>query len=553
MSHAAVVQRPALRLLQWSLRPEQMQPYELRALVQQVIALGANGIVVDATGALAAPDAGCRSGIPSRWRALAIESRRQGLELWGAQAAPDERGRRVGPPGEWAQLVELGAEEPSPNINMVAAAPTDSVSAAPQGASPDELASCGAFLRPGETTVLAPTIVAVPVELRPPHASVPRPAPCIVRDTIRVAGRGAYPCLSWRGSLEQLDPRVLAAIREAFGYLRDNASVYEHLASAARVALLVPGAERVERHGGEGERASDDHRGLHAILAELHIPFDFVPQPALADTPLDRYEALVCPTIASLSDAQARALELYVQAGGHLLGTGGVPSADARYAQRVERLLGLSCTGPESHGDLGDYLRVSDGGLFPSAGAGARIPVVGSLWHVQPLPGVTTFADLYPVDPEAGGPTGLFVARHARGEVAYLPWRIGASYQELGCLAHRQIVGDLLARWLTPLVVTDAPSSVELTLAHPLADPRRALVHLFNDTARAHRSACEVIELGAFSLWLRGRYAVARRLENGERLDLLSEDGGVRLALPRLGAWSAIELAGDGLEMLETV
>ena len=68
-----------------------------------------------------------------------------------------------------------------------------------------------------------------------------------------------------------------------------------------------------------------EYRGIIKWLVHNHVPFDIVVRPDAAE--LSRYDAVIAPSLAAISDQDADLLDRYVAAGGHLIVTGASPAA----------------------------------------------------------------------------------------------------------------------------------------------------------------------------------------------------------------------------------
>ena len=66
-----------------------------------------------------------------------------------------------------------------------------------------------------------------------------------------------------------------------------------------------------------------EYRGIIKWLVHNHVPFDIVVRPQAEE--LSRYDAVIAPALAALSDQAAELLDRYVERGGHLVVTGPDP------------------------------------------------------------------------------------------------------------------------------------------------------------------------------------------------------------------------------------
>jgi hypothetical protein len=75
-----------------------------------------------------------------------------------------------------------------------------------------------------------------------------------------------------------------------------------------------------------------EYRGIIKWLAHNHIPFDIVVRPDAAE--LSRYETLIAPSLAAISDRDADLLDRYVATGGNLVVTGPNPATLDEFGNR---------------------------------------------------------------------------------------------------------------------------------------------------------------------------------------------------------------------------
>ncbi len=147
--------------------------------------------------------------------------------------------------------------------------------------------------------------------------------------------------------------------RRVFGWLKENEDDLFRSQSAARVAILHSSASRdyidavCTASWDEGEacgvslfdtwqrpdekmawwtedaddsvhnsRYLGEYRGIVKALSESHVPFDVLPSRLLTADQAARYDVLVAPSLAALSDAEAAVLSSFAQAGGTVVFTG---------------------------------------------------------------------------------------------------------------------------------------------------------------------------------------------------------------------------------------
>jgi hypothetical protein len=152
---------------------------------------------------------------------------------------------------------------------------------------------------------------------------------------------------------ETKTPRMSTSVgasyrQRVFSWIKDHDRRLFNSTSAAKVAIYYSPESRdyVDQAEGSGlytttkekdrfwwsDRTADsahsltylaDYRGAIKWMVQNHVPFDVIVRPSLEE--LKRYDALIAPCLAAISDGEARLLDEYVAAGGNLLLTGAAP------------------------------------------------------------------------------------------------------------------------------------------------------------------------------------------------------------------------------------
>ncbi|MGM0400389.1 MAG: beta-galactosidase trimerization domain-containing protein [Chloroflexota bacterium] len=379
----------------------------------------------------------------------------------------------------------------------------------------------------------------------------------IAYDLMQIAAHGGQPCVALSGTFEQDDRKALPAIKKVYHHLRDHADSYRDPRSPARVALLY--SQTTMDYYGQDDvmgRCLAEYRGFYEALVESHVQFDVLHDGRFDASLLSRYDLLILPNVAALTDAQATVIDNYIKEGGHLIASHetslyageGLPREGFGLRSIPRRLV-------DRRECPGSYLRIMDKDLLRGFEETDLIALDGILLETEPLETpLQQVTDLHLIPPvrnntpefayweEELSVPGLVIASHGEGNVAYLPWEIGKFYHLFGVPEYKKIINLLVRHWASPLTTTDAPGSVEVTLYHVQGDRRHALVHLLNATGRQSKPLTETIPLTDIALWVQGDYTEARELFRNKEIPLVRDEGGVRLTIPELEAFAAIEL-----------
>ncbi|MEW2545349.1 hypothetical protein AB0910_06130 [Streptomyces sp. NPDC047002] len=376
---------------------------------------------------------------------------------------------------------------------------------------------------------------------------------------VQAVSRGANPSTYVMGTPDTAAYGCLGAAARVTRFHRDHAEVYRDLRPDAPVLLVRPAADRAAPE--RAERALGEFRGVYLALQERHIPFDVVPQDALAEmggrvpqgaghratASLGRYRLLVLPDLAPLAPGESDAVGAHAAGGGAVLATGGtglggdgvpawLPYARVRAGWEGEeptRSLHLSGDGtPEPY-----------------------LPVTGAFHVVEPRRGSATA--LHALSRHPYGPPekchgarplphpGLVAAAYGGGRVAALPWHPGLGYLELGLGALRDLVADraIEAGGAGLAVATELPDRAEIVLGRSAAG---RVAHVLNRSGDAAGRFLAPLPLGECGLTLPWQDAPAEveALCAGRSLPVERTAEGARVVLPRLGLFEVLTARG---------
>jgi len=369
----------------------------------------------------------------------------------------------------------------------------------------------------------------------------------------------------------QPDRKNWPQTRRLLHFHRDNEALYDGSESAAEVLLVSP-AQAEEAYGAAAEaKAVAARRGAYRALVESHIPFDVLPdnrlEVAAADGRLGRYRAIVLPNAAALSDAQAAALDAFVERGGGLVASYETATRDAEGRPRPDGQIALRSLGAarvlaarDAPKELrGAYLRVTRREDLADLPETDLVPVDRAFLYVEPRGGATpSFAFIAPTpygppekcwwdeSYETAHP-GLLWHRFGRGRTAYFPWPLDALFyghslpECRSLLAHavRSVAGG-------SQLETDLPPQVEVTLRRQPSSGA-TLLHLVNSSGHQDRSYHPAMPVFDARLALRadgpdGPLHQARSVALAQDLAVSQDGPWSRIALPRVDLLDLIVL-----------
>lgn len=366
------------------------------------------------------------------------------------------------------------------------------------------------------------------------------------------------------GVMDQDDKKAFPQLSELFKWHRDHEDVYAGVTSAAKVALYhshkcgtYMGAIRSKELG------QNAFRGAYRALSEARIPFDFVVDGnidgpvSVAD--LAKYDAIVLPNTACLSDAEASTLDAYVEQGGTLFATGETGFYDEAGRRRTSvALKSLPINGmPHQRERMrGAYFRVREG---DPALEGVKLVMLDGRYYVaEPKEGATSHFTLLP--PQRFGPPelcfpdfestlpGALVGKHGKGKAIYAPWHPDWQYFRDSLPDHRKLIVDLIANNSGPVPVKlIGNGAVEVSILRQEATGQ-VLVHVINYSGQRNNLYEDAPDLHGLKLGVRGVAATGKTLRSGTELEAKGAadvDGYVWFDLPPVGSFDVVSLRGS--------
>lgn len=371
------------------------------------------------------------------------------------------------------------------------------------------------------------------------------------------------------GTFDQDDQKPFSAVRDLYRWHADNESHYSGLTNAANIGLYhshksttsIPMQKAAySRATATGAEQTDCFRGAYRALLEGRIPFDFISDERMEEADaaehLQRYDVIVLPNVACLSDAEAQVLDRWVEAGGTLVATGETGLYDERGNPRstfalsslpVSRLL-------DARSSMRSYFQIGTAELaFPDT----RLMMLDGRYFVTDMkPGAETLLRLLP--PQRFGPPelcypdsdalvsdspGVVIGTHGRGRAIYLPWLPEWHYNRESLPDHRFLIQQLVTRFASPVARIEGKGPVEVTLQRQ-RESGRLLAHVVNYTGQRNNLYEDPVPLRGLRLGVRGAIRSARALVAGADVECTSPDaqGMTWIELPDVGAFEAVSI-----------
>jgi type 1 glutamine amidotransferase len=290
---------------------------------------------------------------------------------------------------------------------------------------------------------------------------------------------------------EVFDKRWVPAVEKAYAWHARHEAYFRNTDNLARVAMLhspqtntyyVPEVPRDTGAGGPQDAQSlrsgsdDATNGFYQALVEARIPFAFVDERLLDPQAIDRYQVIVLPNIAALSDAQCAALRSYVERGGSIVATHETALYDEWGKRRANfglaDLFGCDFDGKVDQRVQNSYLTVrGPGPLTTGVDDTPRIMAGTKRVHVRPrdarMQAAFTLVPSYPDLPMEKVYTAtrttdipmVYARRFGKGRVVYFPFDLDRTFWENSTADHLALLRNAVL-WAAdtpqPMTVTGA-------------------------------------------------------------------------------------------------
>ena len=350
-------------------------------------------------------------------------------------------------------------------------------------------------------------------------------------------GVGAYPDTT-------SSPRLLDTVRKGLDCFMEDADLHTDAAPAAKVALVFSWATRKYFRDGRMDW-SQELDAWARVLIEEHLPFELlIAEDVHSADDLSRYDLVVLPNTAFVSDAFCAAVTAYARGGGHVLAAGEVSLGDERGFPRPGFALG-ELFGITRKGTV-EGLFAMEGALEPEPAAGVFQQVVASAevlarqFAADPAGSVAGA-----MDPFAPVPTEWPVAvlnTAGAGRALYVAFGLGRYYASQNLVHARDRMAQYIDRLLPQRqIIVKGPRYLEVTLWRQQS-PERTIIHLANRTPLAHDMVRihEITPLREVVLELASPYPSPRVTARQAAPRTTVEAGKIQVRIDEMQAYAAV-------------
>jgi len=351
---------------------------------------------------------------------------------------------------------------------------------------------------------------------------------------------------------------LLCSAQSSTFYISELAELYRDLGTGKEQDLIVDlGTGKTTIDWGKRKQICDGIQGTSflgycmALLRE-HVPFDVILDKGLTEEGLSRYETLILPNSACLSDQQMGTVKGFVKRGGKLLASFETGLYDERGRKRAscpfDELLGIQTREGVFPATLGenymkakqDYFSFAKGSLLPrgpfclkvKAKEGAKTPVV----FLEPIPRV-----YMPLTKESEYPA-LIINSFGEGVGIYFPQLIGSFYANYKIEDTRRLISHTVKRISRniPLEV-EAPPTVQAELYTQEKPRKRFVIHLINNGGDMQRPISHIVPVENIKIRVRTDatqkvYILTKRKE----IEFNKAEGWTEFTLPKLDFYEVV-------------
>ncbi len=430
-----------------------------------------------------------------------------------------------------------------------------------RGANSDTLYMCSAFAKDIEDKSEGkPTVIFTKAE-RTNSPFVTHTACETNRVLAQTVANGANIWYGIHSVIDSVKNEGAIAVKEFFAFLKDNEEYYTQTSNVAKVAIMwsTPTANYYSSSVDESDftgsgsavtdmRKADHHAeymGFVELLEHNHILFDSIDDISI-DRKINQYDLIVLPSCAAMSDANKKSILDYVKNGGTVVASFHNGLYD-EYCEKIDtefmsQLFGINYKDDVSQEGEINYMEI-DRNRFPDIESPCQIPDLKMDLTLGSAEAICYFysenkgnyKELKGLENPA-----ITVNKMGRGHAILFAGTFGQNYLNSKNKKVCQLFGCITSEYTTPLIKTNAPKCVEITLRR---QGDRYILHVINHALDGCRPVDRNIPLYnlTFDVMV-GKPLTAAKALKGEKVTLHPTEIGARILLEELNSYSVIVL-----------
>jgi len=352
---------------------------------------------------------------------------------------------------------------------------------------------------------------------------------------------------------------IVKTLKDEFDFLEQAGEYVEGTVSAANVALVWSprtadfyGAEMptidflVDKPKTEvTKNFTEAFWGYYDALVRRQLAFDVLDDAAVESSNLGKYECIVLPNVACMSDKTADALRNFVSGGGRLVSTYESSLYNSRGLRGENFLLG-DVFGASYQNWLPrldhDYIRLRNGALVKGIGE-KTIPAPLFALQVKPTGSAEVMGYFYEKTvgiftplPRVSDNPAILSSKYGEGESIYFAGSLDQTYLSHRFPAHHQLLTNAVEEGIQPIIsVSGVPQTLEVVVRKK-PSTGSLIVHLVNYTGEMEHPIRKALPCRDIHIRLKTRSAPSqvKALRANQVLKFKASDGAAETVLPEL-------------------
>lgn len=355
-------------------------------------------------------------------------------------------------------------------------------------------------------------------------------------------GVGAYPDTT-------TSKRLLETVKAGFDFFMQDADLAEGAVSVAKIGLVFSWATQKYFKNGAMNWA-EEIGGWSRLMMEEHLPFDFVIAEKVGSAAdLMRYDLILLPNTANVSDTFCSALTEYVRGGGRIVAAAETSlfneKGHARPDFALKDLLSVSHKGSFEGNFAIERPREPEPafGIFQQVATSAKI--VARQIAVDPAGSVAGARDPLPMKPTEWPVVVLNSV--GKGSTAYVAFDVGRMYSNHNLPHIASFMVDVIDSILpSRQIVVKAPRSIEVTVFRQEAK-QRTIIHLADHTQSPNDMTriAEIVPVHDIEVALDAPYPDPKVTGRGSQVSSTADGKRLKIRLSTVDAYAAIVIESN--------
>lgn len=382
-------------------------------------------------------------------------------------------------------------------------------------------------------------------------------------------GKAAIEMNKFHAVYEQYYHKTKPYSKVALMWSMDSANYYSSSISATDFtnSQQVGAASTVSHKKGNHYKA---FMGFYEMLERSHIQFDVIDEFNAKNGSINKYDLIILPTCGCMCNETANGIKNYVNNGGNIISTydTGFYGAKGQFLESglLWDVQGISeCSGTVEYKLSGtNYQRLEkdhwcsnnlDSNIIPSPNLAIRTNISSKAKvvseYLEPMKG------RYVALPKEGYP-GMILNSYNKGTSLYIAGTIGEYYNEKSHSVLRQVVENLVRKLSSPVLYSDALSSVEFVLRYQVikdaasgSKNKQYIMHIINMTGDMGRPIERIAPLFDVNITLNLDITVTEVTQlsapskNKTNIPFTQNGNEIKMTIPRIKTYEVVVIKSN--------